>query len=142
MAGRYGMSFAKSLIERGDYAEAVEAATAELAGGTPGPEPYFDRATALELLEDYGQALPDFEEAIRVNERERELDPFALDDAYFSALIASAQHAPDVERDVSRLARYRELLPSGEHVQESHDWERRLRGQLPSLLDKTRGVAG
>jgi hypothetical protein len=36
------------------------------------------------------------------------------------------------------LARYRELLPAGAHTQESRDWEKRLRGELPSLLDKTK----
>ncbi|HQY65506.1 MAG TPA: hypothetical protein PK141_29140, partial [Polyangiaceae bacterium] len=91
MAGRYGMSFAKGHIERGDYDEAISAATSELEGGATGPEPYFDRATAKELLEDFAGAADDFEAAIRLNLVEKEMDPFALDDAYFSTLVAGAQ---------------------------------------------------
>ncbi|MBK6459705.1 MAG: hypothetical protein IPF92_01670 [Myxococcales bacterium] len=142
MAGRYGMSFAKGHIERGDYDEAISAATSELEGGATGPEPYFDRATAKELLEDFAGAADDFEAAIRLNLVEKEMDPFALDDAYFSTLVAGAQAAPDAERGLRQLARYRALLPEGEHVSESREWELRLQGKLPSLLDKTRGVAG
>ena len=142
MAGRYGMSFAKGLIEKGDYDDAVKAATDEIASGTKGPEPFFDRGTAYELLEDYGSAVADFEAAIAQNLVEKELDPFTLDDAYFSALLACAKGEADVTKGVATVARYRATLPSGQHVAESHDWEKRLRGQMPSLLDKTRGVAG
>lgn len=142
MAGRYGMSFAKGLIEKGDYDEAVEASTGEITAGTKGPEPYFDRATAYELLEDYASAVRDFEEAIRINTLDKELDPFALDDAYFSALLALAKLESDVTKAVATVGRYRTTLPEGQHVSESHDWEKRLKGELKSLLDKTRGVAG
>lgn len=142
MAGRYGMSFAKGLIEKGDYEEAVAAATRELESGATGPEPYFDRATARELLEDFAGAAEDFEAAIRLNLLKKEMDPFALDDAYFSALVAGAQADPEVSRGTAQLARYRALLPTGQHASESLDWELRLQGKLPSLLDKTRGVAG
>ena len=142
MAGRYGMSFAKSLIEKGDYEEAIAAATKDIEEGVKGPEPFFDRATAHELLEDYASAVADFERAIRINLAEKELDPFALDDAYFSALLALAKLESDPKKGALELGRYRDLLPAGEHVAESHDWEKRLRGEMPSLLDKTRGVAG
>jgi len=142
MAGRYGMSFAKGLIEKGDYDEAVAAATQEIEGGQKGPEPYFDRATAYDLLERYADAVSDFEAALRINAEEKELDPFTLDDAYFSALVSSAQAERSVPAAVALVARYREVLPAGEHVAESHTWEKRLRGELPSLLDKTRGVEG
>ena len=142
MAGRYGMSFAKGLIEKGDYEEAVEAAPGEIASGVKGPEPYFDRATAHELLENFSGAVTDFEEAIRINGLEKELDPFALDDAYFSALLACAKLEANPETGVATVARYRKTLPEGQHLAESHDWEKRLQGKLPSLLDKTRGVAG
>ena len=63
-----------------------------------------------------------------------------LDDAYFSALVAWANH--DRSEAPSLMPRYRATLPEGAHVSESREWEKRLRGELPSLLDKTRGVAG
>jgi tetratricopeptide (TPR) repeat protein len=140
MAGRYGISFAKKHIEQGEYEEAVAAATEEIASGNTGPEPLFDRATAYELLERYAEAVADFEKAIETNRTAKELDPFALDDAYFSATLAAARaEAPtDLRRALARLDRYRELLPDGAHVAESFDWQKRLRGEMPSLLDKTK----
>ena len=86
--------------------------------------------------------MTDFEEAIRINRLEKELDPFALDGAYFSALLACAKLEANPETGVATVARYRKTLPEGQHLAESHDWEKRLQGKLPSLLDKTRGVAG
>src|SRR5262245_22225577 len=138
MAGRYGMSFAKKHIEEGDYEEAISAATEEIEGGNQGPEPLFDRATACELVERYADAVLDFEQAIAKNRAEKELDPFILDDAYFSASLSAARaEAPtDLPKALRRLDRYREILPDGAHVAESRDWQRRLRGELPSLLDK------
>lgn len=140
MAGRYGMSFAKSLIEKGDYEEAIAAATQEIEEGNQGPEPLFDRATAAELAEKYEDAVTDFERAITVNANEKVFDPFVLDDAYFSALLAGARSAAerDVNAGVSMLERYRKVLPGGEHTSDVNDWQKRLRGQMPSLLDKTR----
>jgi tetratricopeptide (TPR) repeat protein len=139
MAGRYGMSFAKGLIERGDYDEAIEAATRAIDEGNAGPEPLFDRGTAYELTERYAEAVVDFESAIEKNREAKELDPFMLDDAYFSALLAAAR-AEDVAKGVARLDRYRTLLPDGAHVEESRDWQKRLRGEMPSLLDKTKDI--
>jgi len=138
------MSFAKKHIEDGDYEDAVKAATDAIEGGDASPEPLFDRGTALELLERYEEAVVDFERAIEKNAAVRELDPFALDDAYFSAALAAAraQAKADLGGAVARLARYREVLPEGAHAGESRDWEKRLRGELPSLLDKTRNVDG
>ncbi len=140
MAGRYGMSFAKKLIEQGDYEEAVASATEEIASGNTGPEPLFDRATAYELLERYAEAVADFEKAIEANRTEKVLDPFVLDDAYFSATLAAARQeaSTNLRGALARLDRYRELLPDGAHVAESFDWQKRLRGELPSLLDKTK----
>lgn len=139
MAGRYGMSFAKSLIERGDYEEAIEAATREIDGGHRGPEPLFDRATAAELAERYAEAVADFERAIAVNTEAKELDPFVLDDAYFSALVAAARELAerDAREGAALLDRYRTTLPDGAHASDARDWQKRLLGQMPSLLDKT-----
>ncbi len=142
MAGRYGMSFAKKHIEQGDYEEAIAAATEEIEGGNAAAEPLFDRATAYELCERYAEAVADFERAIEKNRAEKELDPFVLDDAYFSAALAAAREEAktDAKQALARLDRYREVWPDGSHVAESRDWQKRLRGELPSLLDKTKDI--
>lgn len=134
------MSFAKKHIEDGDYEAAVRAATEAIDGGDAGPEPLLDRASAYELLEQYGSAVVDLERAIEINETDQEIDPFVLDDAYFSALLSAAKSEAkaDLARALGRLDRYRERMPTGAHVAESKDWQRRLRGELPSLLDKTK----
>jgi tetratricopeptide (TPR) repeat protein len=133
------MSFAKGLIERGDYEEAIAAATRAIDEGDAGPEPLFDRATAYELVERYADAVTDFESAIEKNKAEKEIDPFMLDDAYFSAVLAAAQNE-DVAKGVARLERYKKVLPAGAHLAEVSDWQKRLRGELPSLLDKTKDI--
>lgn len=142
MAGRYGMSFAKDLINQGDYEEAVTVATRSIEDGDDGPEPLFDRATANELLEAYDAAVADFEAAIGKNRAEKVLDPFLLDDAYFSALVAAARRdaGTDVARGVARLERYRATCPDGAHIADARDWQKRLRGELVSLLDKTKDL--
>jgi tetratricopeptide (TPR) repeat protein len=142
MAGRYGMSFAKKHIEEGDYEQAIASATEQIEGGDVGPEPLFDRGTAYELLERYSDAVVDLERAIEKNSVEKELDPFALDDAYFSAALAAArtEAKTDLAKALGRLDRYRELQADGAHIVESRDWQKRLRGELPSLLDKTKNV--
>jgi tetratricopeptide (TPR) repeat protein len=142
MGGRYGMSFAKKHIEDGDYEAAITAATEAIDGGDKGPEPLFDRATAYELVERYIEAVVDFEKAIEMNRAEKELDPFVLDDAYFSATLAAAKKEvkSDLKKALGRLDRYRELLPEGAHVAESKDWQKRLKGEMPSLLDKTKDL--
>lgn len=136
------MSFAKKHIEDGEYDEAIAAATSEIEGGNASAEPLFDRATAYELSERFAEAVVDLEKAIALNREEKELDPFVLDDAYFTAALAAARaEAPSgLAKALARLDRYREVLPEGEHVAESRDWQKRLKGELPSLLDKTKDV--
>ena len=142
MAGRYGMSFAKKHIDDGDYEDAIKAATEAITGGDAGAEPLADRATAYDYLERYAEAVADFEAAIVKNLAEKEIDPFLLDDAYFSATLACARSEAkaDLKKALGRLDRYREVLPEGAHVAESKDWQKRLRGEMPSLLDKTKPV--
>lgn len=142
MAGRYGMSFAKKHIEEGDYEDAVKAATEALEGGDASPEPLVDRATAYDLLERHAEAVTDFEAAIHKNNAEKEIDPFLLDDAYFSATLACAraEAKTDLNKALARLDHYREVMPEGAHVAESRDWQKRLKGEMPSLLDKTKAL--
>lgn len=139
MAGRYGMTFAAELIEQGNYEEAIEAATKAMEGGDKGPEPHSDRATALDFLERYAEATTELERAIELNSAERCLDPDGLDDAYFSALVAAAKLDAEtsVAAGVQRLERYVRTVPQGRHVRDAEDWRKRLRGEMPSLLDKT-----
>ena len=136
------MSFAKKHIEEGDYEKAIAAATASIADGDLGPEPLFDRATAYDLAERYLEAVADFEAAITLNGAEQEIDPFTIDDAYFSALLSAARK--ESERDVPKalvlLQRYMQYAPKGEHVADCADWQKRLKGELPSLLDKTKNL--
>jgi tetratricopeptide (TPR) repeat protein len=134
------MSFAKRHIDEGEYDEAVAAATRAMEEGDAGPEPYFDRGTAHELNERFAEAVADFERAIEKNKTEKELDPFVLDDAYFSASLAAARADKDLRTALGVLDRYREVLPDGAHVAESRDWQKRLRGEMPSLLDKTKAL--
>lgn len=136
------MSFAKKHIEDGEYDEAIKAATQSIDDGDVGPEPLFDRATAYDLAERHMDAVADFEAAITKNDAEQEIDPFTVDDAYFSALLAAARK--EAEKDVAKavvlLQRYLQFAPKGEHTSDCHDWQKRLKGEMPSLLDKTKDV--
>ena len=136
------MSFAKKHIEDGEYDEAIAAATKSIEDGDAGPEPLFDRATAYDLAERYLEAVTDFEAAITKNGAEQEIDPFTIDDAYFSALLSAARK--EAERDVGKavtlLQRYLQFAPKGEHLADCRDWQKRLKGEMPSLLDKTKDV--
>jgi hypothetical protein len=136
------MSFAKKYIEDGDYEKAIAAATESIKDGDVGPEPLFDRATAYDLAERHLDAVTDFEAAITKNGAEQEIDPFTIDDAYFSSLLSAARKEAerDVGKGVALLQRYLQFAPKGEHHTECADWQKRLRGELPSLLDKTKGV--
>ena len=136
------MSFAKKHIEDGEYDAAIAAATKIIEDGDAGPEPLFDRATAYDLAERYLEAVSDFEAALTRNGAEQEIDPFTIDDAYFSALLAASRK--EAERDVGKavtlLQRYMQFAPTGEHVTDCTNWQKRLKGEMPSLLDKTKDV--
>jgi tetratricopeptide (TPR) repeat protein len=136
------MSFAKKHIEDGEYDEAIAAATKSIEEGDVGPEPLFDRATAYDLAERHVEAVTDFEAAITKNGAEQEIDPFTIDDAYFSALLAAARKEAerDVPKAVTLLQRYTQFAPKGEHVSDCADWQKRLKGEMPSLLDKTKNL--
>jgi tetratricopeptide (TPR) repeat protein len=139
MGGRYGMSFAAELMEKGKYEEAIDAATVAIEAGRANPEPLADRAAAYDSLERYAEAALDLEKALALNAASPVIDQDDLDDAFFSALVGAAKDsaATSVDAGVAVLATYRRVLPEGRHVQDSEDWRKRLRGELKSLLDKT-----
>jgi tetratricopeptide (TPR) repeat protein len=134
MAGRYGMSFAKKHIEEGDFDEAVRVTTEDITAGTINPEVFFDRATALDLLEQHEAAASDFERAIELDRQERQLTIEDVDDAYFSALASGAEKTMrrSVDDALKILARYSVCLPDGRHKNDVEDWKRRVRGELKS----------
>jgi Flp pilus assembly protein TadD len=140
MSGRYGMSFAAELMEKGKYEEAIVAATCAMEAEKANPEPFADRAAAYDCLERYAEAVGDLEKALTLNATAKVIDQGNLDDAFFSALLGAAKIDAETSVDaaVALLARYRLVLPTGRHVKDSEDWGRRLRGELTSLLDKTR----
>jgi tetratricopeptide (TPR) repeat protein len=138
MAGRYGMSFAAELNEKGDYDEALEAATAAMQGAEANPEPFADRAAAYDGLERYAEAAKDLERALELNAAARLIDHDNLDDALFSALVGAAKVEAETSVDAALafLAQYPKVLPKGRHVADAEDWRKRLRGEMPSLLDE------
>jgi tetratricopeptide (TPR) repeat protein len=139
MSGRYGMSFAAELMEKGTYEEAIDAATSAIEAQKANPEPFADRAAAYDYLERYGEAVGDLETALTLNAAAPVIDQDNLDDAFFSALVGASKIEAETSVDaaVALLARYRQVLPTGRHVADAEDWRKRLRGELKSLLDKT-----
>jgi tetratricopeptide (TPR) repeat protein len=139
MGGRYGMSFAAELIEKGHYEEAIEAATTEMEADIANPEPFADRAAAYDYLERYTEAVSDLERALILNAPTPVIDQDNLDDAFFSALVGAAKvdAQGSVAAAIGRLSRYRHLLPGGRHLQDAEDWRKRFGGELKSELDAT-----
>jgi len=139
MGGRYGMSFAAELMEKGNYEEAIDAATAAMEARKDNPEPFADRAAAYDYLERYAEAVADLEKALALNAAAPVIDQDDLDDAFFSALVSASKIEAEtsVAAAVTLLARYGQVLPAGRHVRDSEDWRKRFRGELKSLLDKT-----
>lgn len=140
MGHQYGRSRAAVLNEAGDFEAAVQAATEELARERDNSEHWWDRATALASLERYDEAVADFERAREVDARTAVLDDDMLDDAYFSALLGAARAAAagDVNAGCARLDRYATQFPSGRHLDDARDWQKRLRGELKSHFVKER----
>lgn len=138
MTQNYGQSRAAALYEADDFEGAVQAATEALADEPKSSEHHWDRAQALAMLERYDEAVADFERARTLDAAQAVLDDDMLDDAYFSALLGAARAEGDVERGCARLARYGELFPSGRHVDDARDWQKRLRGELKSHFVKER----
>ena len=138
MGHQYGRSRAAVLNDAGEFAAAVQVATEELGREADNSEHYWDRATALAALERYDEAVADFEHAKQADAQSAVLDDDMLDDAYFSALLGAARATADVSAGCAKLARYTTLYPSGRHVQDAGDWQKRLRGELKSTFVKER----
>lgn len=138
MGHQYGKSEAASLIDAEDYEAAVTAASEAIAREPAYSEHWFERATALAWLERYAEAVGDFERARELDHTTAVIEDDELDDAYFSALLGAARAEADVEAGCARLERYRALYPSGKHVGDAADWQKRLRGELKSHFVKER----
>ena len=138
MGQNYGQSRASVLIDAGEFEAAVEAATAEIAREGGNSEHFWDRASALSSLERYDGAIADFERAKAIDEKTQVLDDDMLDDAYFSALLGAARAEREVAAGCARLQRYRLLFPTGRHLDDAEDWQKRLRGELKSHFVKER----
>lgn len=135
---RYGRSFVQELIDDGRHDEAVEAAAAAVAEKPHHAAAHFDLAAALEANDRGIEAIPAYEAALFCNAKERSVESFVLDDAYFSALVDAAQATGSKPEAVTMVGRYRAHAPLGSHLGEVSEWEARLSGRAPSLLDKTK----
>jgi len=135
---QYGMSRAAVYNEAGEFEAALQAATEEIAREGENSEHWWDRASALASLERYDEAVADFERAREVDRKSGVLDDDMLDDAYFSALLGAARAVGDVAAGCAKLERYAAQFPSGRHVQDASDWQKRLRGELKSTFVKER----
>jgi len=138
MGQQYGQSRAAVLNEAGEFAAAVQVSSEEIGREPHNCEHYWDRATALASLERYDEAVADFARAKALDAATMVLDDDMLDDAYFSALLGAARAEPDVAAGCARLAGYRALFPSGRHLGDAEDWQKRLRGELKSHFVKER----
>lgn len=140
MGHQYGMSRAAVYNEAGEFEAALQAATEEIAREAENSEHHLDRATALAALERYDEAVDAFERAQELDRKTAVLDDDMLDDAYFSALLGAARAtaATDVAAGCVKLARYAGRFPSGRHLADAADWQKRLRGELKSTFVKER----
>jgi hypothetical protein len=124
------MSFAAKLIQEGKYAEAVVEATRAVARDDEDPAPLVDRANAHAWLEQYPDAVRDFEAALVLDQTAGVLEIDLVDDVYFSAVLGAARaEAPtDLPAALATLARYAAVLPEGRHLADATAWADRLRG--------------
>src|SRR5689334_12923290 len=138
MAVTYGISFAAKLLQQERYDEALLEAERAIGRDESDPEAWFEKASALSALSRHGEVLPAIARAHELDEEEQMLDTDALDDCYFSSLLALAREEAekDVSRGVARLEEYHQLLPSGRHQRDVSEWQMRLRGELKSEFKK------
>jgi tetratricopeptide (TPR) repeat protein len=138
MADNYGVTFAQKLIQRGDYTQAIDAASKHAEQDAKNPEPYHDRARARALLEQFEAAVSDYEKALELDRQEQVLPDWEVDDGLFSTVLSWAQAETDVKRQLEVLGRYASLLPKGSHLREAEEWSLRFRGLLKTTFVKPR----
>jgi tetratricopeptide (TPR) repeat protein len=135
------MSFARDHIERGDGDAALASADEDIAARPAAPDAHYDRASALELLENYPDSIEAYEHAIALNAEAKQIDGFMLDDAYFSALVAASRATVgDPAKAAAWFARYPSHSPTGAHLRDAEEWSKRALGVLTSTLDKTQAL--
>jgi tetratricopeptide (TPR) repeat protein len=135
--GTYGSSEARGHINHGDGEAALLAADADITQRPNAADAHFDRACALELVEDFSASLDAFERAIALNLKERMVDSATLDDTYFSALVSASSAASNKTDAAALFERYARTLPEGAHGEDAKTWRLRALGLLESTLDKT-----
>src|SRR4051794_34571646 len=91
MSGQYGRSFASKLVQDGKYEQGIAEATKAIAMEDDNPEHFVDRATAYVQLDRNAEAVGDFVRALTLDETTNILETDLIDDAYFSALLATAR---------------------------------------------------
>ncbi|HEY2744747.1 MAG TPA: hypothetical protein VGL86_08995 [Polyangia bacterium] len=138
MGHQYGRSRAGLYNEAGEFAAALQSAIEASARDGETSEMWLERATALAGLERYDEAVAGFERAQDLDAKDAVLDDDMLDDAYFSALLGAARALTDVGAGCAKLDRYATRFPSGRHVSDAADWQKRLRGELKSTFVKER----
>lgn len=135
---QYGVTFAQKLLDHGDYDKAIVEAEAHMTREPDSPEPYHDRARARALLGQQEGALADYRRALELDQAAQILPEHELDDGLFSLLLGWSQKLSGAEQQVAVLARYREILPGGAHLQEVDEWSRRFRGLIKTSWTKPR----
>jgi len=133
----YGISFAQKLLDQEKFEEAAVEAEKAISLDPEDPEPHFELATALANLDRYAEAADHYEKALSLDVTAGVLTTDFVDDAYFSALLGAARQ----EASPQRLQRYLMVLPKGRHLKDVSDWQKRLRGELPSEFVKERIVS-
>jgi tetratricopeptide (TPR) repeat protein len=125
----YGALTSTKLVSEGRFEEAVTQATKEIGANPADPEILFNRGQALVGLGRFQDAVQDYQAALALDGSESALDPACLDDEFFFALreLAVSLKA-DQALAAATLARYRELLPHGRHVDDVNKWLEHLRG--------------
>ena len=125
----YGALLSSKLVVDGQFAEAITAATREIAEQPHEPEAYFNRGQALAALERFDEAVADYEKALTMDDSASSVDPETIDDEIFFALRRSAEaRRADPSSAVQTLERYRQVLPVGRHLDDIAKWADAFRG--------------
>jgi tetratricopeptide (TPR) repeat protein len=125
----YGALFSSKLVLEGRFDEAVETASREVATQPDEPEAYFNRAQALTALNRFEEAVADYEKALSLDDSASSVDPETIDDELFFALRSSAAaRKDDPEAAIGILERYRQILPTGRHLEDIAKWSDSFNG--------------